>query len=115
MRGFVAFAEVFDGLRNPRTAALHPRSPKVVVQAAGAPSTSISGPSTSKRALRSPPSQEIQLLPRSGPQEQADDDGRSIELMHLDEIVRWIVNGRLVNELRLALDELGIPVVGPSG
>jgi hypothetical protein len=36
---------------------------------------------------------------------------RSFRIMHLDNIVTWIVDGRLINELRHALAELGIPVV----
>jgi hypothetical protein len=30
--------------------------------------------------------------------------------MHLDQIVRWITEGGLVNDLRAALEELGIPI-----
>jgi hypothetical protein len=39
--------------------------------------------------------------------------GRNIEFMHLDRLVGWITNERLVNELRAALNELGIePIIG---
>jgi hypothetical protein len=44
--------------------------------------------------------------------EQRDDHHRSFRIMHLDEIVTWIVRGGLINELRQALDELDIPVLG---
>lgn len=46
-------------------------------------------------------------------EEQAKDHGRSFALMHLDEILTWIVEGGLVNELRAALAELGISLVDP--
>jgi len=44
--------------------------------------------------------------------EQRDDHHRSFRIMHLDEIVSWILRGGLVNELRQALVELDIPVLG---
>jgi len=44
--------------------------------------------------------------------EQRDDHHRSFRIMHLDEIVTWIVRGGLINELRQALAELDIPVLG---
>jgi hypothetical protein len=44
--------------------------------------------------------------------EQRDDHHRSFRIMHLDEIVTWIVRGGLINELRQALSELDIPVLG---
>lgn len=34
--------------------------------------------------------------------------GRKIEFMHLDAIVDWIVGGRLINEFKSALAEIGI-------
>jgi hypothetical protein len=42
--------------------------------------------------------------------EQREQRGRQVTFMHLDELVDWIVEHRLVNELRLALDEQGIDV-----
>jgi hypothetical protein len=36
--------------------------------------------------------------------------GRAIEFMHLDSLVRWISNSRLLNELRLALRDNNINV-----
>jgi len=44
-------------------------------------------------------------------EEQVRDHGRRIRLMHLDEIVSWIVRDRLTTELRKALSELGVPIV----
>jgi hypothetical protein len=44
-------------------------------------------------------------------EEQARDHKRSIEIMHIDSIVKWIINGALINELRCALAELGIAIV----
>ena len=45
-------------------------------------------------------------------EEQKRDHDRDFEFMHLDSLVNWIINDRLVNELRAALDELGIqPVI----
>jgi len=44
--------------------------------------------------------------------EQREDHHRSYRMMHLDEIVTWIVRGGLINELRQALAELDIPVLG---
>jgi hypothetical protein len=43
--------------------------------------------------------------------EQREDHRRSFRIMHLDEIVTWIVRGGLVNELRQALAELDVPVL----
>jgi hypothetical protein len=41
------------------------------------------------------------------------DHNRDFKFMHLDSLVNWIINDRLVNELRAVLDELDIqPVVG---
>jgi len=37
--------------------------------------------------------------------------GRSFRIMHLDDVVHWIIDSRLINELRQALAELGIPIV----
>jgi hypothetical protein len=34
--------------------------------------------------------------------------GREFEFMHLDDIVKWIVRDRLVNEFRAALAEIGV-------
>ncbi len=42
--------------------------------------------------------------------EQRIDHNRSFTIMHLDHIVRWIARKGLVNELRVALDELGIRI-----
>jgi hypothetical protein len=35
-----------------------------------------------------------------------------VEFMHVDELVDWITKGRLVNELRAALQEHGIDTGG---
>jgi hypothetical protein len=43
--------------------------------------------------------------------EQKRDHGRALEFMHLNDIVRWIVRDRLVNEFRAALAEIGVAVV----
>ena len=43
-------------------------------------------------------------------QMQRQEYGRVVEFMHLDAIVDWIVGHRLVNELRIALQEQGINV-----
>jgi hypothetical protein len=43
--------------------------------------------------------------------EQRRDHGRSFYIMHLDLIVDWILRKGLVNDLRSALDELGISVL----
>jgi hypothetical protein len=43
--------------------------------------------------------------------EQSRDHGRTFKIMHLDLIVDWIVRKGLINELRLALAELQIPVL----
>src|SRR5262249_20409065 len=40
--------------------------------------------------------------------EQREQRGREVTFMHLDELVDWIVEHRLFNELRVALDEQGI-------
>jgi hypothetical protein len=40
--------------------------------------------------------------------EQQRDHHRRFEVMHLDVIVRWIVDGRLINEFRAAVKELGL-------
>ncbi len=41
--------------------------------------------------------------------------GRHFKFMHLDGLVTWITNERLVNVLRAALDELGIePIIGSA-
>jgi hypothetical protein len=39
------------------------------------------------------------------------DHGWELEFMHLDDIVRWIIRDRLVNEFRAALAEIGVAVV----
>jgi hypothetical protein len=44
--------------------------------------------------------------------EQRKDHHRSFEIMHLDAIVKWIIDSRLLSDLREALAELGIPVLG---
>jgi hypothetical protein len=46
--------------------------------------------------------------------EQRRDHGRSFSIMHLDAIVDWVMRKGLVGELRSALNELGIAVVGES-
>ena len=43
-------------------------------------------------------------------QEQRKDHRRTFTIMHLDSIVRWIVNNNLISELREVLAELGIAV-----
>jgi hypothetical protein len=43
-------------------------------------------------------------------QMQREDHGRFVEFMHLDGLVDWIVEHRLVNELKRALQEQGIDV-----
>jgi hypothetical protein len=43
--------------------------------------------------------------------EQKRDHNRSITIMHIDRVVKWIVNNGLINELRHALDELQIPIL----
>ncbi len=43
-------------------------------------------------------------------EEQQRAHGRSFRIMHIDNLVSWIVNDRLVNELRATLGELGIPI-----
>jgi hypothetical protein len=37
--------------------------------------------------------------------------GRRIRIMHLDDLVSWIIDARLVNELRAACTEYGVPIV----
>jgi hypothetical protein len=44
--------------------------------------------------------------------EQRRDHHRVFEIMHLDAIVKWILDSRLLSDLREALAELGIPVTG---
>jgi hypothetical protein len=45
--------------------------------------------------------------------EQERDHHRRFQFMHLDDLVNWITDKRLVNEFRAVLDELGIePTVG---
>jgi hypothetical protein len=34
--------------------------------------------------------------------------GRDLRFMHLDSVVDWIVNGRLINEFKSALNEIGV-------
>jgi hypothetical protein len=43
-------------------------------------------------------------------QSQREDHGRSVEFMHLDGLVDWIAEHRLLNELKRALQEQGIDV-----
>jgi hypothetical protein len=43
--------------------------------------------------------------------EQQTDHKRSVSIMHLDQIVAWIVSGGLINELRQSLVELGVPIL----
>jgi len=40
--------------------------------------------------------------------EQERDHHRQFQFMHLDKLVNWIIDNRLINEFRAALDELGI-------
>jgi hypothetical protein len=44
--------------------------------------------------------------------EQRNDHHRSFEIVHLDAIVKWIIDSRLLSDLREALAELAIPVLG---
>lgn len=44
--------------------------------------------------------------------EQARDHGRTVRLMHLDDIVTWIVRNRLIGEFRAACNEFGVPFRG---
>ncbi len=44
--------------------------------------------------------------------EQRQTHERLIEFWHLDGLVDWITDNRLVNELKLALDEQGVPIRG---
>jgi hypothetical protein len=46
--------------------------------------------------------------------EQREKHGWDIEFLHLDRLVDWLVNARLINELKLALAEEGIPVAEDS-
>jgi len=41
-------------------------------------------------------------------EEQRRDHGRQVYLMQLDDLVRWVQDDRLVNELRAVLEELGL-------
>jgi hypothetical protein len=43
--------------------------------------------------------------------EEEQDHNRVVTLMHLDDLVRWIIDDRLVNEFRAALREVGVPLV----
>jgi hypothetical protein len=43
---------------------------------------------------------------------QRDQQGRSIEFMHLDALIDWIATERLENELRIALKAEGIDLPG---
>jgi hypothetical protein len=46
-------------------------------------------------------------------EEQERDHHRQFQFMHLDKLVNWIIDNRLINEFRTVLDELGIqPTVG---
>lgn len=45
-------------------------------------------------------------------EKQARDDHRTFRFMHLDQIVTWITGHGLLSELRKALKELGIPIIG---
>src|SRR6266536_5146784 len=44
-------------------------------------------------------------------EEQRRDHRRSFQIMHLDAIVKWIVDRRLISELREALAEFAIPLL----
>jgi hypothetical protein len=44
--------------------------------------------------------------------EQREIHGRPVQFMHLDSLVDWITRDRLVNELRSALQEQGLPIPG---
>lgn len=52
----------------------------------------------------------VELVVEGWRAEQARDHHRSFEIMHLDAIIKWIVDSRLLSDLREALAELGIPV-----
>ncbi|HEV2549970.1 MAG TPA: hypothetical protein VGU20_21850 [Stellaceae bacterium] len=43
--------------------------------------------------------------------EQRGKHGRTVDFMHLDNLIGWINEHRLANELRLALKELGIAIL----
>jgi hypothetical protein len=43
--------------------------------------------------------------------EQKRDHNRSIAIIHIDQLVKWIVDSGLINDLRHALDELQIPIL----
>jgi hypothetical protein len=44
-------------------------------------------------------------------EEQLRDHGRSVRIEHLDRLVRWVLDERLINELRAALEEFGVTIV----
>jgi len=44
--------------------------------------------------------------------DQLNDHGRSYRIMHLDELVSWIVQNSLMNVLRSACAEVDVPVLG---
>lgn len=43
--------------------------------------------------------------------EQRHDHGRRFRFIHLDSLVNWIVDDRLMNEFRAVLNELDIPLI----
>jgi hypothetical protein len=51
----------------------------------------------------------VELVVEGWLAEQARDHHRSFAIMHLDAIIKWIVDNRLLNDLHEALAELGIP------
>jgi hypothetical protein len=51
----------------------------------------------------------VELVVEGWLAEQARDHHRSFEIMHLDAIIKWILDSRLLNDLHEALAEFGIP------
>lgn len=47
-------------------------------------------------------------------QEQKQDHDHEFRFMHLDDIVNWIIDDRLINEFKAALNELGIKIMAGS-
>ena len=44
--------------------------------------------------------------------DQSNDHGRSYRIMHLDDLVSWIVQNSLTNVLRAACTEFDVPILG---
>ena len=53
----------------------------------------------------------VEPVARGWLDEQERAHARPIRLMHLDELVSWIIDARLINELRAACIEFGVPIV----